>query len=671
MQTFVKRVCFKNSIFILFFLVICCRQKVFTPEPSSGNYSSSSSAAAALPVLSALKLKVVNRQRIDLYWSPPSAAVTGYKLYQSERSVKPLSPVWAGGSLVTNKIISGLVKDQHYYFWLEAYNENGTGPAVSNSAVPGPIPAGPISLLVTNGYSTAELSWQDRATNEQGYNIYTATNKDKPSQAAVTLGPDTVFYSMTGLPQYVTNYIWVAAYNAYDDSWPVRSTVVTGFLPKAPSQPAVTGLGLHAALSWSDNAVNEDHFNIYWATNTNISYYRAGTVAADITNFTVSNLYPDTLHYFKIEAVNLLGSKTGMPAWLQTEDFPAAPAALQFERAAESNIIISWTDNADNETGFNIFYSSNNVKPVSPCQTLPADTTNTAAAVTPYILYNFWLEASNLTGSSAYVCGSSAAGSKPDAPAELSITVNGLEVMLSWTDNSSAESGFKVYYSNQNSKPSAPAQTVTAANTMLVMPSGLTRYYFWVEAYNVIGSSVSISDSCVTAIKAPVINNALYNDQGHFQCWYDDTENEEGYRFYFATNSIKPTNYEHTAASNTTYTVDVWANNYLQPGHTYTVWLEAYAGTNTAWDTAYITVPLPPAVPAAISFTDIADNSFTVNWEDTSSNETEFRIYYDDTNVKPGTYLTTGADITSISISGLNSGTEYYVWVQSCNASGV
>jgi hypothetical protein len=75
-----------------------------------------------------------------------------------------------------------------------------------------------------------------------------------------------------------------------------------------------------------------------------------------------------------------------------------------------------------------------------------------------------------------------------NAPTGLTATPKALlpKITLHWTDNSSIEQGYKIYYSNANVKPASPL-IVSNANSTGALVSGLnlsTTYYFWVDAYS-------------------------------------------------------------------------------------------------------------------------------------------------------------------------------------------
>lgn len=104
----------------------------------------------------------------------------------------------------------------------------------------------------------------------------------------------------------------------------------------------------------------------------------------------------------------------------------------------------------------------------------------------------------------------------PAAPTALAATANGVDIALSWQDNSGnnddAELGYRVYASTNATKPATPTVELPA-NSQQTTLAGLqpaTTYSIWVEAYNGVGSSPTATASATTAA-APVAQNIISN----------------------------------------------------------------------------------------------------------------------------------------------------------------
>ncbi len=97
----------------------------------------------------------------------------------------------------------------------------------------------------------------------------------------------------------------------------------------------------------------------------------------------------------------------------------------------------------------------------------------------------------------------------PKAPTGLSLSqASPTSVSLSWADNSTRESGYKVSWSTSATKPATPNVTL-AANATSYTATGLsmqTTYNFWVEAYGASGSSAAITGTFALTLPNLALN---------------------------------------------------------------------------------------------------------------------------------------------------------------------
>lgn len=91
---------------------------------------------------------------------------------------------------------------------------------------------------------------------------------------------------------------------------------------------------------------------------------------------------------------------------------PDQPSDFYASAFAGTSVTLNWTDNSDDETGFNIYYDTVNIQPGSPNATNTAgDTTYTASGLTAGTTYYFWVTAENTNGESATITASAATDS--------------------------------------------------------------------------------------------------------------------------------------------------------------------------------------------------------------------------------------------------------------------
>lgn len=141
--------------------------------------------------------------------------------------------------------------------------------------------------------------------------------------------------------------------------------VAPGTVPTAPSALNANATGFdRIALNWTDNSNNETGFEVVRATAAAGPYVNVGTTAAGATSLIDSGRNASTTYWYKVRAINTTGESAFTTAVSAvTQALPAAPAAptlLSLSVASASSIQISWNDNSNNETAFEIYRSTNN-----------------------------------------------------------------------------------------------------------------------------------------------------------------------------------------------------------------------------------------------------------------------------------------------------------------------
>ena len=175
----------------------------------------------------------------------------------------------------------------------------------------------------------------------------------------------------------------------------------------------------------------------------------------------------------------------------------SAPTTLTATVASATQINLAWADTSSDETGFKV---------ESPAGTVITTTSQDATTyshtgLTCGTTYNYAVKAININNADSAPATASATTSTcpgaPTAPTGLTATVaSATQIDLSWTDNSSDETGFKV------ESPAGTAITTTAVNISTYGRTGLTcntNYTFAVKATNANGDSTSITANATTS----------------------------------------------------------------------------------------------------------------------------------------------------------------------------
>ncbi|QEH42592.1 putative Ig domain-containing protein [Chitinophaga sp. XS-30] len=137
---------------------------------------------------------------------------------------------------------------------------------------------------------------------------------------------------------------------------------VTGTNPAAPTTLAASTVN-HSkiSLTWTDNSNNETGFEIYRGLSAAGTFEIVATAAANATAFTDSLLDASTTYYYKVRAIGAAGeSAYGNTANATTNPLPTPPATpfnLSATPLSVSAISLTWSDTANNESGFEIYRS--------------------------------------------------------------------------------------------------------------------------------------------------------------------------------------------------------------------------------------------------------------------------------------------------------------------------
>lgn len=196
------------------------------------------------------------------------------------------------------------------------------------------------------------------------------------------------------------------------------------------------------------------------------------------------------------------------------EPVPSIPTNLKATATAYNKIKLDWTDNSTNETGFEIVRSATSTGTYSPVGTAPADAvTYTDSGLSASKAYFYKIRSVAAGSESAFTTAATAttpaAPPTPAAPSQLS-AVQGTNnsISLTWDDNSSNETSFRIYRSTNGSdfeNIASVAANEDAYNDVSTTP--LTQYYYYVVGANAAGEGAKSNTIQIKAgNNAPVIN---------------------------------------------------------------------------------------------------------------------------------------------------------------------
>ena len=278
---------------------------------------------------------------------------------------------------------------------------------------------------------------------------------------------------------------------------------------------AATGVTVQASgsttvsVTWMDNSSDETGFAVQYRQPLG-AWTTALTTGENARSATVTGLASSTAYEFRVNATNGNGPQPSAAASLTMP--PAAPTNLIAAPLSSTEVRLVWTDASTDETGFIVEYRESGQTAWTTFGTeLPADTTRvTVTGLVAGKGYRFRVFANHGTNglSSPSNIESTLGVPPPAAPTGVSVTAAGsTTAVVSWTDASANEQGFRVQY-RTGSDPWSNGAT-TGSNTSSATVSGLapsTAYDFRVEAYN---STAAVPSSAVSLVMPPAAPTGL------------------------------------------------------------------------------------------------------------------------------------------------------------------
>lgn len=230
--------------------------------------------------------------------------------------------------------------------------------------------------------------------------------------------------------------------------------------------------------------------------------------------------YPVCFDFGTDNSVYVTGGTTARFSQTNSSTVPAAPTNLTATAAVPGNIVLNWTDQANNETNYIVQRSLTSVNGFSTISTLPANSiTYTNTGLPGGNTFYYRVQAVNAAAVSDWsntAFATTLNTTAPAAPSNLraSATVCN-QISLSWSDNSANESGFEISRSLYLNGTYTLLATVNA-NTTYYINTGLPRnkrYFYKVRAVNNAGNSAwSNSANTVTKCNATTISGPILQD---------------------------------------------------------------------------------------------------------------------------------------------------------------
>ncbi len=500
---------------------------------------------------SGLTPAVISDSQINLSWTDNSTVETGYKVERKTGTGGTWAEIASLGANATSYNNTGLAQHTLYYYRVRAINVEVYS-AYSNEASATTLyttPQSPSGLTVAViSDSQINLSWTDNSTVETGFRVERRTGTGGTWAEIAMVGANVTTYSNTGLAQHTLYYYRVRAinvevYSAYSNEASATTLYTTPPPPSGLTPMVISDSQIN--LSWTDNSIVETGYSVERKTGEGGTWAEIASLGANATSYNNTGLAQHTLYYYRVRAVNVVVysaySNEANATTLYTT--PPAPSELAAEPISPSQIYLSWIDNAAVETGFRIERKIEDTGTWAEIAFVEANVTvYSDTGLEPHTHYYYRVRAVNVNVYSSYSNEANATTSyaTPPAPSNLSaVTISSSQIILSWTDNSPNETGFRIEYRIGTAGTWSEIGSVEE-NLSAYVSDGLASYmtYFYrVRAYNDYGNSeYSNEANAITLLSSPENLSLMHFASNIFIMW----DTVSGAQSYYVYRSVDP-----------------------------------------------------------------------------------------------------------------------------------
>jgi hypothetical protein len=203
-------------------------------------------------------------------------------------------------------------------------------------------------------------------------------------------------------------------------------------------------------LSWSDNSTNETGFEIWKRVyGSTAGYTLISTVGQNVTEYTDTDIKPGVQYTYMVRA--FIGSTGIFSSYSNAVNAGLgvvnAPLNLRYSIVSSSEIELTWQDNSNNESGFKIERKIGDDGDWTETASLPSNS-QSYKVIGLNQLYNYYFRVKAYNYSGYYEAYSNeilVSTVIPAAPTKLVLTpVSSDQVNLTWQDNSTNETGFRI-----------------------------------------------------------------------------------------------------------------------------------------------------------------------------------------------------------------------------------
>lgn len=506
-------------------------------------FSNISKPVARLLAPSNLQCVPVDSGRIDLSWNLPSKGNFALKIEKRIDSGSYYTIAVLDSNITTYSDTEGILPNKYYYYRITAYDENGnsaSSPVYSIYTGP-PSSASNLRLEITST-NKITLNWKDSSSNESGFRVERKVDTGNFVPIA-TLPANTTSYADNSVNSQSTYTYRVIPFNSAGDasSYTNEVSCTTSILKAPPGSLTVIPLSpTEIELSWRYAGSASYSTIIERRTEDSDTWEMITTLASGYTNYRDTDLLPNTQYFYRVRT-NLANRVYSKPYPEKSEGIGAytyleTPENLTSAWTASGFVKLSWKYESWGESEIIIERKTGNGRFIEIGRQDADKTVWYDYDTDPETDYTYRIMAVNAHNRSEYSNESSVDGISFKAPEDLKATiVSSTEIILSWTDMTEDESGFRVEMKEGNSenwkRVVSLSKNTTSCTIKELKPD--TLYYFRVVAeksayrFEVYSEEIQVLMKSLSAPSSLVVK-AVSSNQVILE-WKDNSDDEEGF----------------------------------------------------------------------------------------------------------------------------------------------